>query len=68
MSASSKLTALGSYGWIFAVFASVGRTAIVCSVGGVQGPVIWSMASWKDSLRTWTKKSMTLPWRLRWGH
>jgi len=49
----------------FCGFARVGRTTIVRGDGGVQGPMIWSMASWKDSLRTWTKKSMALPWRLR---
>jgi hypothetical protein len=31
------------------------------------GPVIWRMASWKLIPRTWTKKSMALPARSRWG-
>ena len=32
-----------------------------------QVAVIWRMASWKDKPRTWTKKSMALPARLRKG-
>ncbi len=33
----------------------------------VYGSMIWRMASWKLRLRTWTKKSMALPSRLRGG-
>jgi hypothetical protein len=34
---------------------------------GVYVLVIWRMASWKDSPRIWTWKSMALPARLRSG-
>ena len=38
MSDLSRLAALGSYGWIFAVFSRVGGTTIVRSDGGGSGP------------------------------